>query len=242
VAVKDGNAVRIDFTADPPTDVATTVEDANGKVVRHLVADGFRKREAMPERGTARRALTRIPLLDAEYLEMRYLTDALRDDTRTPVPNRVAFRMDFVAWRAVLTKKRRRMLDALAAGARRVRSQPRSGCVRRGCRRCGANWPTGGVRSGRGDGDQQTDNLCADRVEARSVAPLRFTSRAFKHHAIQFLCTALTPNYLGVSDRRAQWSAQSAGGWRGGRQRPLSGRDTLSAAVCSAAWPTSLKS
>ena len=46
------------------------------------------------------------------------MSDALREDTRTPVPQRVAFKLDFVTWRAALTKKRRRMLDTLAAGGK----------------------------------------------------------------------------------------------------------------------------
>src|SRR5687768_9786599 len=37
-AVKAGDAVRIDFTADRKTDVAVTIEDANSKVIRHIVA------------------------------------------------------------------------------------------------------------------------------------------------------------------------------------------------------------
>ena len=80
------------------------------------VAGGFKKREAMPQRGTAHQALTRIPLRDAEHMELRYLADALRADARTPVPQRVAFRIDFTSWRAALTAKRRAVLDALAAG------------------------------------------------------------------------------------------------------------------------------
>ena len=35
-----------------------------------------------------------------------------------PVPRWVTFKMDFAAWRAVLTKKRRAVLDALAAGGK----------------------------------------------------------------------------------------------------------------------------
>jgi DNA-directed RNA polymerase specialized sigma24 family protein len=82
------------------------------------VAGGFKKREAMPQPGTSRRALVRIPFADAENKELGWLSDALREDARTPVPRRVAFVMDFKAWRAALTAKRRAMLDALAAGGK----------------------------------------------------------------------------------------------------------------------------
>ena len=80
------------------------------------VAGGYRKREAMPQRGVTRRTPIRIPLGDAEYLELRYLTEALHEDTQTPVPRLVAFRIDFLAWRALLSERKRTMLDALAAG------------------------------------------------------------------------------------------------------------------------------
>src|SRR5262249_32975074 len=48
VAVKDGNTVRIDFTVDRPTDVAVTIEDSNGKVIRHLVAGMLGKNPPAP--------------------------------------------------------------------------------------------------------------------------------------------------------------------------------------------------
>lgn len=37
-AVRSGETVHVEFTVDRKTDVAVTIEDANGKVVRHLVA------------------------------------------------------------------------------------------------------------------------------------------------------------------------------------------------------------
>jgi len=77
---------------------------------------GFKKRETMPQRGVARNTPTRIPLRDIEHGEVGWLSDALREDVRTPVPHRVAFKVDFCAWRASLTGKKRSILDALAAG------------------------------------------------------------------------------------------------------------------------------
>jgi FixJ family two-component response regulator len=72
----------------------------------------------MPQRGVIRRTPVRIPLADAEHAEAGWLSDALREDTRTPVPRRMAFKLDFRAWRASLTRKRRAVLDALAAGGK----------------------------------------------------------------------------------------------------------------------------
>jgi hypothetical protein len=46
------------------------------------------------------------------------LADALADNTRSAVPEQVAFRLDFPRWRASLRKRDRRVLDALAGGER----------------------------------------------------------------------------------------------------------------------------
>jgi hypothetical protein len=46
------------------------------------------------------------------------LRDALCDDPRGWAPDRAAFRIDFLAWRAGLGRRHRRVLDALAAGGR----------------------------------------------------------------------------------------------------------------------------
>jgi hypothetical protein len=46
------------------------------------------------------------------------LAEALADNTRSAVPEQVAFRLDFPRWRASLRRRDRRVLDALAAGER----------------------------------------------------------------------------------------------------------------------------
>jgi hypothetical protein len=60
-----------------------------------------------------RRHGVRVMHLDSD--EAR-LSEALRDDTRTPVPDQVAFRVDFPAWLRTLTERHRRMAAALARG------------------------------------------------------------------------------------------------------------------------------
>jgi hypothetical protein len=62
----------------------------------------------LPDRG---RVLDRHPLPDE-------LAEALADNTRSAVPEQVAFRVDFPRWRASLRRRDRRVLDALAGGAR----------------------------------------------------------------------------------------------------------------------------
>lgn len=46
------------------------------------------------------------------------LAEALTDNTRTEVPDQVAFRLDFPAWRGSYDRCRRRLMDALAMGHR----------------------------------------------------------------------------------------------------------------------------
>jgi DNA-directed RNA polymerase specialized sigma24 family protein len=120
VALAWRDFVRLTERGKNPDQFITTLATRCSQAARsgRRVAGGFRKREAMPQRGTSRRALVRIPFADAEYKELGWLSDALREDVRTPVPSRVAFVIDFKAWRAALTKKSRRMLDALAAGGK----------------------------------------------------------------------------------------------------------------------------
>jgi hypothetical protein len=46
------------------------------------------------------------------------LAEALADNTRSAVPEQVAFRLDFPRWRASLRRRDRKILDALARGER----------------------------------------------------------------------------------------------------------------------------
>lgn len=47
-AAKSGDAIKIDFTADRPTDVVVTIEDAKGKIIRHLAAGVLGKNAPEP--------------------------------------------------------------------------------------------------------------------------------------------------------------------------------------------------
>ena len=47
-----------------------------------------------------------------------HLAEALADDTRTPVPEQAAFRLDYPRWRAGFRPRTRAVLDALAVGGR----------------------------------------------------------------------------------------------------------------------------
>lgn len=54
------------------------------------------------------------PIADDSYLPL----DALRANTRTPVPSQAAFRIDFPLWLASLNAPRRRLAEALMLGER----------------------------------------------------------------------------------------------------------------------------
>jgi hypothetical protein len=57
-------------------------------------------------------------LLDFSTLSDNPLTEALIDNTQTPVPDQVAFRNDFPAWRLTRTARDRRLVDDLMMGER----------------------------------------------------------------------------------------------------------------------------
>jgi hypothetical protein len=53
--------------------------------------------------------------------------EALRDNVRTSVPDRVAFRCDFPAWRGTRTGRHRRLIDDLMLGGRTLEVARRHG-------------------------------------------------------------------------------------------------------------------
>jgi hypothetical protein len=79
---------------------------------------------AQRKKGICVESLERFDKYTGEWLE------AIVEDTHTPVPEQVAFRIDFPAWLKVLTKRNRRIAEALALGhgtgdvARRFKVSP----------------------------------------------------------------------------------------------------------------------
>jgi hypothetical protein len=57
-------------------------------------------------------------LPDTSTLGTNPLAEALLDNTQTPIPEQVAFRQDFPAWRLTRTERDRRIMDALMFGER----------------------------------------------------------------------------------------------------------------------------
>jgi len=52
------------------------------------------------------------------YLPGSLWEEAVHDNTQTPVPDQVAFRVDFPAWLQTRTKRDRRLIDRLLLGER----------------------------------------------------------------------------------------------------------------------------
>jgi hypothetical protein len=58
-----------------------------------------------------------VESLDSFHKESGQWLEAIVEDTRTPVPDQVAFRIDFPAWLNSQTKRNRRIAEALAVGS-----------------------------------------------------------------------------------------------------------------------------
>jgi hypothetical protein len=67
------------------------------------------------------------PLPDASALQYNPWDEALAENTRTEVPDQVAFRIDFPEWRRTLGQRDRRLVDLLMTGERTDRAARRFG-------------------------------------------------------------------------------------------------------------------
>ena len=77
-----------------------------------------RARDALSPVCQRRRGFVVAPLPDGTAMVGNVFDDALADNTRTPVPDQVQFRLDFPRWRKSLGRGRRALVDAMAAGHR----------------------------------------------------------------------------------------------------------------------------
>jgi len=66
----------------------------------------------------SRRGFTVSPLPDRSALVSNPLDEALQDNTQTPVPDQVSFRLDFPAWMSTRTDRDRAIIQALMVGER----------------------------------------------------------------------------------------------------------------------------
>jgi hypothetical protein len=77
-----------------------------------------RPRDVLSGRAQREHAFVVEKLPDCSTLSTNLLTEALIDNTQTPVPDQVAFRSDFPAWRLTRTERDRRVVDDLMRGER----------------------------------------------------------------------------------------------------------------------------
>lgn len=65
-----------------------------------------------------RRGFTLVSILEYSALSGNPLGEALQDNTATPIPDQVSFRLDFPAWLATRSKRDRRLIGVLIGGER----------------------------------------------------------------------------------------------------------------------------
>jgi hypothetical protein len=77
-----------------------------------------RAKDVLSPQAQQRRGFAVGKMPDCTSLNGSPLEEALRDNTRSPVDEQVAFRLDFPAWRATHAERDRRLLDDLMLGER----------------------------------------------------------------------------------------------------------------------------
>ncbi len=73
-------------------------------------------REPLSRVARLRRGFSVVSLPDHSTLGGSLLEEALHDNTRTPVPDQVSFRLDWPAWLSTRTERDRRIIEDLALG------------------------------------------------------------------------------------------------------------------------------
>jgi hypothetical protein len=84
-------------------------------------------RDVLSARAQQRCPLSVSPIPDASSLEGNVFDEALHDNTMTPVPDQVSFRLDFPAWLVTLSTRDRKLIRALMSGETTTELACRSG-------------------------------------------------------------------------------------------------------------------
>jgi hypothetical protein len=82
------------------------------------LAGSERPKDVLSGRAQREHAFEVEKLPDFSTLTSNPITEALIDNTQTPIPDQVAFRHDFPAWRLTRTERDRRVVDDLMLGER----------------------------------------------------------------------------------------------------------------------------
>jgi hypothetical protein len=75
-------------------------------------------KDVLSPRAQQRHSFTVVSLPEGSSLHGNVFDEALIDNTRTPVDDQVAFRLDFPAWRLTRSDRDRRVIDGLMGGER----------------------------------------------------------------------------------------------------------------------------
>jgi DNA-directed RNA polymerase specialized sigma24 family protein len=118
-------------------------------------------KDVLSRRAQRRHGFAVHGLPDSRSPAAQVFAEALRDNTRTAVPEQVAFRLDFPAWRSELSRRRRAVVDALLTGASGKQVAERFGIT-----------PTR-VSQLRRDFKQDWDAFCAEPADANGAAAHR---------------------------------------------------------------------
>ena len=86
-----------------------------------------RAKDVLSSRAQQRFGFTVATLPDCSTLEGNLYDDALRDNTQTPVPDQVIFRIDFPAWLATLSDRDKRVVRDLMQNDRTMEVSRRYG-------------------------------------------------------------------------------------------------------------------
>src|SRR3954451_14915570 len=86
-----------------------------------------RSRDAISPVAQTRHDFTTASLPDSSSLDGNVLDEALHDNTRSPVPDQVCFRLDFPSWLNTLSDRDRRVVADLMAGERTLDVADRHG-------------------------------------------------------------------------------------------------------------------
>jgi hypothetical protein len=112
--------VRMANKGKDATQFASVLASYAAKAVKsgRKVCGMEKAKDAMNERTQMKRGFVVGKLPDFSTLNTNPLAEALADNTRSPVPDQVAFRADFPAWQRTRTRRDRRLIREMAMGER----------------------------------------------------------------------------------------------------------------------------
>jgi hypothetical protein len=112
-----------------PSQFPTALADFAGRQVRcGRALCGLRgTKDALSPLAQRRHGFGVRSLVQQVRREATGLEEALHDNTQTPVPEQVSFRLDFPAWRSSRCERDRRVIDELMAGERALDVAARHG-------------------------------------------------------------------------------------------------------------------